>query len=64
MKKDTNFTKIHETGNSKIVLSTLLYSPMPEDNNKQLRCQGMNPMLPTGSLEDSFQLNIYCKLLN
>ncbi|KAF7990771.1 hypothetical protein HCN44_000576 [Aphidius gifuensis] len=59
MKKDTNFTKIHETGNSKIVLSTLLYSPMPEDNNKQLRCQGMNPMLPTGSLEDSFQLNIY-----
>lgn len=61
MKKDYNFTSIRETGNSTVVVSTITYSPLPEDNNKQLRCQGTNPMLSAGFLEDFIQLNVFCK---
>lgn len=46
-----------------MVTSTLTFAPVPEDDGATLKCQGDNPSLPGTGLEDSFLLNIVCKLL-
>lgn len=48
-------------GDSKVVLSTLIFSPIPEDHGKTLKCRGENPELAGAFLEDIFQLNVVCK---
>ncbi|XP_003702634.2 sidestep III [Megachile rotundata] len=50
--------KIIDVGNASVVLSTLIFSPVPDDNGKILKCRGENPALPDAYLEDFFQLNV------
>lgn len=44
-----------------MVLSTLIFSPIPDDHGKILKCRGENPALPDAYLEDFFQLNVVCE---
>ena len=50
-----------EGGNSTVVLSTLKFSPTPEDNEKNLKCRGENTELPNASREDYYHLNVVCE---
>ncbi|XP_043483231.1 synaptogenesis protein syg-2-like [Leptopilina heterotoma] len=43
---------------SAAVLSTLIFSPIPEDHGKTLKCRGENPELAGAFLEDHFLLNV------
>ncbi|KAG6801022.1 hemicentin-2 [Apis mellifera caucasica] len=45
-------------GNTSVVISTLIFSPIPDDHGKILKCRGENPKLPDAYLEDFFQLNV------
>jgi len=53
--------QVMESGNASVVLSTLIFSPVPDDHGKILRCRGENPALPDAYLEDFFKLNVVCK---
>ncbi|XP_033218272.1 B-cell receptor CD22-like [Belonocnema kinseyi] len=50
--------KVINGGDSVVVLSTLIFSPIPEDHGKTLKCRGENPELAGAFLEDIFQLNV------
>ncbi|XP_014604552.1 PREDICTED: nephrin-like [Polistes canadensis] len=50
--------KVLDDGNSSVVLSTLIFSPIPDDNSQILKCRGENPELLGAYLEDFFQLNV------
>ncbi|XP_031825598.2 sidestep III isoform X2 [Nomia melanderi] len=50
--------KVLDGGNISVVLSTLIFSPVPDDHGKILKCRGENPELPDAYLEDFFQLNV------
>lgn len=50
-----------ESGNASVVLSTLIFSPVPDDHGKILKCRGENPALTDAYLEDFFKLNVVCK---
>ncbi|KAG7204013.1 hypothetical protein KM043_001875 [Ampulex compressa] len=50
--------KVRDDGNTSVVLSTLIFSPVPDDHGKILKCRGENPDLPDAYLEDFFQLNV------
>ncbi|XP_070166329.1 protein turtle homolog A isoform X2 [Polyergus mexicanus] len=50
--------KIMESGNASVVLSTLIFSPIPDDHGKILKCRGENPALTDAYLEDFFKLNV------
>ncbi|TGZ45921.1 Turtle-like protein A [Temnothorax longispinosus] len=49
---------VMESGNASTVLSTLMFSPVPDDHDKILKCRGENPALADAYLEDSFKLNV------
>lgn len=53
-----------ESGNASVVLSTLIFSPVPDDHGKILKCRGENPALTDAYLEDFFKLNVVCKELS
>ncbi|XP_025154526.1 contactin-1a isoform X4 [Harpegnathos saltator] len=50
--------KIMESGNASVVLSTLIFSPVPDDHGKILKCRGENPALKNAFLDDTFKLNV------
>ncbi|XP_020289986.1 nephrin-like isoform X2 [Pseudomyrmex gracilis] len=50
--------KVMESGNASVVLSTLIFSPVPDDHGKILKCRGENPALTDAYLEDFFKLNV------
>ncbi|KAK2585637.1 hypothetical protein KPH14_010261 [Odynerus spinipes] len=50
--------KVSDDGNSSVVISKLMFSPIPDDHGKILKCRGENPELPDAYLEDFFQLNV------
>ncbi|CAL7949715.1 unnamed protein product [Xylocopa violacea] len=50
--------KIVDGGNTSVVLNTLIFSPIPDDHGKILKCRGENPALPDAFLEDFFPLNV------
>lgn len=52
-----------ENDNASVVLSTLIFSPVPDDHGKILKCRGENPALTDAYLEDFFKLNVVCKEL-
>lgn len=66
LENDTPFRsgKTRDGGNSSVVLSTLKFSPTPEDNSKNLKCRGTNPKLPNASREDVYHLNVVCESKN
>lgn len=53
--------QVLDGGNISVVLSTLIFSPVPDDHGKILKCRGENPELPDAYLEDFFQLNVVCE---
>lgn len=53
--------QVIDGGNTSVVLSTLMFSPIPDDHGKILKCRGENPSLPDAYLEDFFQLNVVCE---
>lgn len=53
--------QVLDGGNASVVLSTLMFSPIPDDHGKILKCRGENPALPDAFLEDFFQLNVVCE---
>lgn len=53
--------QVMESGNASVVLSTLIFSPVPDDHGKILKCRGENPALTDAYLEDFFKLNVVCK---
>ncbi|KAF3429254.1 hypothetical protein E2986_00747 [Frieseomelitta varia] len=53
--------KVIDGGNASVVLSTLRFSPVPDNHAKILKCRGENPKLPDAYLEDFFQLNVVCE---
>jgi len=53
--------QVMESGNASVVLSTLIFSPVPDDHGKILKCRGENPALADAYLEDFFKLNVVCK---
>ncbi|XP_029173199.1 nephrin-like isoform X1 [Nylanderia fulva] len=50
--------KTMENENASVVLSTLIFSPVPDDHGKILKCRGENPALTDAYLEDFFKLNV------
>lgn len=50
-----------EEGNGTVVLSSVTFAPVPEDDNTFLKCVGDNPKLLGVGQEDSFKLNVVCK---
>ncbi|XP_068896436.1 protein turtle homolog A-like isoform X3 [Tenebrio molitor] len=50
--------KVREEGNETIVISSVTFAPVPEDDGTFLKCLGDNPNLPGFSQEDSFKLNV------
>ncbi|CAK1552237.1 unnamed protein product [Leptosia nina] len=59
-KDNRKFTrgKITEAMNDTWVSSTVQFTPLPEDDGVQLKCQADNSALPGQSLEDSFRLDV------
>lgn len=55
------YAQIMESGNASVVLSTLIFSPVPDDHGKILKCRGENPALTDAYIEDLFKLNVVCK---
>ncbi|XP_011496535.1 PREDICTED: cell surface glycoprotein MUC18 [Ceratosolen solmsi marchali] len=61
LKANTPFmsARVMEDGDdSTLVLSTLMFSPLPEDHGEILKCRGENPALSGAFLEDSFHMNV------
>jgi hypothetical protein len=52
---------VREEGNETIVISSVTFAPVPEDDGTFLKCLGDNPNLPGFSQEDSFKLNVVCE---
>ncbi|XP_014477343.1 PREDICTED: nephrin-like [Dinoponera quadriceps] len=50
--------KVMESGNASVVLSTLIFSPVPDDHGKMLKCRGINSALKNAFLEDQLKLNV------
>uniref|UniRef100_A0AAR5PEF8 Ig-like domain-containing protein n=1 Tax=Dendroctonus ponderosae TaxID=77166 RepID=A0AAR5PEF8_DENPD len=51
--------KFHDTdSNESLVLSSVSFAPVPEDDGTVLKCIGTNPKLLAYSQEDSFRLNV------
>lgn len=50
-----------EEGNDTVVLSSVTFAPVPEDDGTFLKCVGDNPKLLGVGQEDSFKLNVVCK---
>ncbi|XP_078035253.1 sidestep III isoform X2 [Augochlora pura] len=50
--------QVIDGGNISVVQSTLVFSPVPDDHGKILKCRGENPALTDAYLEDFFQLNV------
>lgn len=50
-----------EEGNETVVLSSVTFAPVPEDDATFLKCVGDNPKLLGVGQEDSFKLNVVCK---
>ncbi|XP_060522405.1 synaptogenesis protein syg-2-like isoform X2 [Cylas formicarius] len=49
---------LDEGTNDTLVLHSVTFVPVPEDDGTILKCIGENPKLPDSSLEDSFRLNV------
>lgn len=47
--------------NGSVIVSTLTFRPMPDDDGTTLKCEGSNPRLPNSALEDSIVLTVMCK---
>lgn len=52
---------LEEGTNESLVLNSVTFAPVPEDDGTILKCIGENPKLPGMSQEDSFKLNVVCK---
>jgi hypothetical protein len=52
---------MEEGDDSTLVLSTLMFTPLPEDHGEILKCRGENPILSGAFLEDSFHMNVVCE---
>ncbi|CAH0552052.1 unnamed protein product [Brassicogethes aeneus] len=50
--------KMIEDGNDTLVISSVTFAPVPEDDGTFLKCIGDNPKLPGVGQEDSFKLNV------
>ena len=48
-------------GENNATISTLTYSPIPEDHGKLISCQAFVEGLPGSELEDSRRLYVHCK---
>ncbi|KAL3285809.1 hypothetical protein HHI36_000331 [Cryptolaemus montrouzieri] len=55
--------KITEESNETMVVSSVAFAPVPEDDGTFLKCIGDNVKLIGAALEDSFKLNVVCKYL-
>lgn len=56
-----NHYQVLEEGNETMVISSVTFAPVPEDDGTFLKCLGDNPKLPGFSQEDSFKLNVVCE---
>lgn len=54
--------QVIEDGNDTLVISSVTFSPVPEDDGTFLKCIGDNPKLPGVGQDDSFKLSVVCKL--
>ncbi|XP_021920840.1 carcinoembryonic antigen-related cell adhesion molecule 1-like [Zootermopsis nevadensis] len=52
--------KFKESGNETVVMSTVTFSPKPDDDGHVLKCKAENPMVSGSGLEDSLSLNVVC----
>ncbi|KAK9498254.1 hypothetical protein O3M35_004110 [Rhynocoris fuscipes] len=50
--------KVETKSNETTVISSLRFTPAPEDNDSLLKCQALNPSIPQEPLHDSFLLNV------
>ncbi|XP_019871774.2 hemicentin-1 isoform X2 [Aethina tumida] len=50
--------KVIEDGNDTLVISSVTFSPVPEDDGTFLKCIGDNPKLPGVGQDDSFKLSV------
>ncbi|PSN31475.1 hypothetical protein C0J52_27148 [Blattella germanica] len=50
--------KFEASGNETMVMSTVTFSPSPDDDGHVLKCKGENPMISGSGLEDSLSLNV------
>ncbi|XP_047509251.1 synaptogenesis protein syg-2-like isoform X1 [Pieris napi] len=59
-KDNRKFTrgKVTEAVNDTWVSSTIQFTPLPEDDGVQVKCQADNSALPGQSIEDSFKLDV------
>lgn len=49
--------------NETMVISSVTFAPVPEDDNTLLQCKGDNPKLQGVSQTDTFALNVVCKCM-
>lgn len=57
------YLKVKEENNETVVVSSVTFAPVPEDDGTFLKCLGDNPKLMGVGQEDSFKLNVVCKSL-
>jgi hypothetical protein len=55
--------QIELSGNETSVVSTLTFTPTPEDDAQTLKCHGENPSIPGSGIEDSFTFNVVCEYI-
>ncbi|XP_024081839.1 hemicentin-1-like [Cimex lectularius] len=50
--------KVETWSNESVVTSAVIFSPAPEDDGHILKCQALNPSIPSAPIEDSITLNV------
>lgn len=61
-KENEQLKKVKQTEDNGTTVSVLTFTPTASDNGDRLRCVAINPTMPGRKVEDSRQLNIFCKL--
>lgn len=49
------------TDNENLTVTTVQFTPSIDDHGKILSCRADHVILPDSALEDSWELNVYCK---
>jgi hypothetical protein len=47
-----------------VTLSTLMFTPKREDNEKTIECRALNVLVKRGLKEASYKLNVFCEYSN
>jgi hypothetical protein len=57
------FHTLHQqaSADGNVTLSTLVFTPKREDNEKTIECRALNVLVKRGLREASYKLNVFCE---